>query len=315
VDIYDFFNSPDIAGHCKEIERVWNILEMAVIVNMSHRPMAEKHMAYRELLSTQEDMTLLKSLHHDGGESVHKYLRKFLEFEERNTEYFLTPDPGAVYHLEVLEKDSSNMYDDGLYSSFDNAVRQVEERHEHGNIERVLVTRRVLDAGEKVEGVSFHVSLDGELLELWRSRIFEDNDEEVRHFFEDFYIDVPAPFQKGDILKSRGFGFYNSHSGIGVLNHLDRNHPHDPNRLARCLQYGDTSDMYAAVYYMSNDGFLWHDRFPYTDLAYYKGEFEGTDRLLKYVSRYLKRELDLPNLLAMQNKIMLEQLIESGTIT
>ena len=49
MNIYDFFKSPDIAAHCKKIGHEFNSLEMAVIVDISGKPLKDKFAAWREI--------------------------------------------------------------------------------------------------------------------------------------------------------------------------------------------------------------------------------------------------------------------------
>jgi hypothetical protein len=57
----------------------------------------------------------------------------------------------------------------------------------------------------------------------------------------DFYIDVPTPFKKGDILSYRD-----------MILALDYAYNSDPALNDRHLRSGDTTDMCAMAYYMSD---------------------------------------------------------------
>jgi hypothetical protein len=61
MNIYDFFNSPDVAEHCQSIGHKFNAVESAVMVFKSKsRTLAEKHVAYRAIIAEFPDMESLK---------------------------------------------------------------------------------------------------------------------------------------------------------------------------------------------------------------------------------------------------------------
>ncbi len=65
--------------------------------------------------------------------------------------------------------------------------------------------------------------------------------------------------------------------------------------------------------FVSNSGVLYHDHsWPSDSFELYRGELTGNNRLLHYVSLYLKDELCLPELLTMQCRIMLEHQLNSN---
>jgi hypothetical protein len=57
VNIYAFFNSPDVAEYCQSIGHSFNAVESAVMINQSDsRTLAEKHAAYRTIIAEYPDM-------------------------------------------------------------------------------------------------------------------------------------------------------------------------------------------------------------------------------------------------------------------
>lgn len=43
MDIYSFLRSPDVAAHCRNINKTWNTFEVAVIISRSICTIHEKH--------------------------------------------------------------------------------------------------------------------------------------------------------------------------------------------------------------------------------------------------------------------------------
>ena len=56
MDIYSFIRSNDVAEYCRKIGKQWDTIEMAVIIDRSGRPMAERHAAWQELIDNYPDM-------------------------------------------------------------------------------------------------------------------------------------------------------------------------------------------------------------------------------------------------------------------
>jgi len=86
MDIYSFIGSKDVAKHCRNIGHVFNPLEMAVIIGISGRPMAEVHVAWQELIDDYPDMTVLLYLEDFSQEdsSLHVEIRKAIAYEVAN---------------------------------------------------------------------------------------------------------------------------------------------------------------------------------------------------------------------------------------
>lgn len=53
-DIYTYFNSPDVAEHCRRIGHIFTPLEKAVLIAMSERPASQRLDGYRALLPEAE---------------------------------------------------------------------------------------------------------------------------------------------------------------------------------------------------------------------------------------------------------------------
>jgi hypothetical protein len=122
-------------------------------------------------------------------------------------------------------------------------------------------------------------------------------------FTDDFYIIIPTPFKRGDILTYTAPPFFDSAgpSKTFVLDYLDHEKfPH----IIEDVKHGrsrDGSDMIGWGYYVDADGMTREDyMFSYDRFGYYRGKLEGANRLLQYISWYLKGELHLTELLQIQ---------------
>jgi len=74
MNIYDFFNSPDVAEYCQSIGHTFNAVECAVIVSQSRKhSFEEKIHAYEAIIARCPDMKLERGNNHDEHESFHKH--------------------------------------------------------------------------------------------------------------------------------------------------------------------------------------------------------------------------------------------------
>lgn len=138
------------------------------------------------------------------------------------------------------------------------------------------------------------------------------------YFFEELWIDVPTPFKYGDIVCSRKtpFGYYLfSESQPFVLLSLanwsakeaeergEKLSEKDKEWKEKYLNYlqerGDISDMTACGYFLISDdrgcytgefySEVMHD---YIDFEYYRGEFNGGEKVLLPIKYFLSGDID-----------------------
>lgn len=268
MDIYSFINSPDISGYCQKIQKTWTPFEMAVIIGISKRSMAEKLTAWRELIKDYPDMPTPEGYHHKSYPSLHKKLKEAIAYEE-------------VYAKRAYE-----------------ILKKTDPDNHKGKVEACLDYDGNL--------ISIDVCASEELLKKW----FPNGDYRANLLFrDDFYVIIPTPFKRGDILTIKNY-VMGKEPIIFVLESIDYE---NPKAWERRLHYqGDRTDMTASGYFMYGDGVLTQELItPYSDCEYYRGNLEGEDRLLQYVSWYLRDKIALPALLMMQSRIMLKHHIET----
>jgi hypothetical protein len=106
MNIYDFFNSPDVAEHCQSIGQKWTPFEMAVIIGQSGRTMTEKHTAWRELISDYPDMPTVPNHIIPAYDSLHKTLSDLIAYEECVMLLIKKQESGVFYEYTFSEYDS-----------------------------------------------------------------------------------------------------------------------------------------------------------------------------------------------------------------
>ena len=135
MDIYKFFYSDDIAGHCKRIGHVFNPLEMAVIVAYSKKPIKEKHAAWREIIKDYPDMPCNRS--GIRSDSLHKALAKRIEYEESVLARFKKPESNTFYKYKIYSDDCGRWSETTFqcYEEALTATKSFRERDEPNKIQ------------------------------------------------------------------------------------------------------------------------------------------------------------------------------------
>ena len=323
VNVYDFIRSRDVAEHCRKTGRVWNTFEMAAIIARSLHPMDEKHEAWRALIARHPDMPAPPNVHRTRFDSLHKKLAEIIDYEEKALALFKKPEPGAVYRYRVCRSDGYR-HSDGVFSTHGKAFADAVERWGRDEIaggiwvdklfaddaDREYRMGAMLDHDGNVYELTFHFIKEEAHARLFPGIPFDDCGGYV--LSDDFYMDIPTPFKRGDILTfSAGRTRLCGKSPAFVLDHLDRD---DPKRFERAMlgKAFDGSDLTGWGFYVDDSGTLYGDHFhDHDDLEYYRGKIEGKDRLLHYVGLYLKEEITLPALLTMQCRLMLEHQLDN----
>lgn len=304
MDIYSFINSPDIANHCRNIGHVFDSLEMAVLIAMSEKTINEKNEAWQEIIAYYPDMPIRKRNGFKAKKSLHDYLQNLIALNEKWLMEFYTPETGAVYRTVVYryreEKDA-----DSCYSTADKAWAAFCETWswKENHIDSVHIVKEFIDADEHPREVCVNPS--GEVLDcIGHSDGYPDTLDEI-------FIDLPLPFERGDILACWDTVF--------VLDSVPHWNDGTWKKYEEFLtgEVNDRTDMIGRGLFASDEGILYSGHTGYYDnYQYYRGKLEGANRLLHYVSLYMKGEhgFHLPELLTMQCRIMLEEQLRSSLL-
>jgi len=295
MNIYDFFNSPDVAEFCRSIGHTFNTVESAVMVSQSKkRTLAEKLAAYRTIIAEYPDMELPSGNNHDYYESFHKALRNFIIHEERLLEKYIKPEQDAVY-IPFINGDYHRRTD--IHKTYENAITDALESVENGK--KYTVQKAYLDSDKYFEA---KFSKSGEIVSV--SGYYDDELLKSKEFdiFSSIYIDVPVPFKRGDLVEVDDSSYL---GGVYVLLNMCRDDKENSKRIFRA----DLTDMTAWVHYMCGDSIDCECMHFYPDLQYCRRELEGEQRLLKYVSLYLQDKLCLCSLLKIQKYLSAEEIM------
>ena len=315
MDIYSFLNSADIAEHCRKIGKAWTPYEMAIIIGRSHRTLAERHTAWRELIDNYPDMPTPANIHYDSRESLHSEIMDVIVYERKLLNYFKTPEEGAVYSYRKY--DDGQRFADSIFTTFEAAWKDAME-WEREEAPEIVIAKEMVDNRGKVEA---EMDYDGNIY-----RLHADYNREEKYYVPipyvsmmDFcnmcYVDIPVPFKKGDILTcSYRHKVAKGEEFLLVLEYLNRD---NEKWFAGAIsgKNGDGSDLYGTGYCVGESGELgfcdFHD---HDNLVYFRGKLSGKERLLQYVSWYLKNEIGLVLLMQMQCRVIARQILEDVNV-
>jgi len=298
MNIYDFFNSPDVADYCQSIEHKFNAAECAVIINKSNKKtLAEKIAALKTIIAKYPDMELPKGYNHDYYKSFHKALGNFILNQERLLEKFIKPEPDAVY-LPFIDGEYYRCTD--IFKSYEKAIKDALESVENGK--KYTVTKKYLESDKYFEA---KISKSGEIMDVYGSYT-EDMFKHEKEFdlLSSIYIDVPVPFKRGDLVEVDEGGYWGE---VFVLKGLCRD---DSESNSENVLRADVSDMTAYFFYECDGSYVGCEMMHfYPDLKYCRRELEGEQRILKYVSLYLQDKLCLCSLLKIQKYLSADKTI------
>ena len=140
--------------------------------------------------------------------------------------------------------------------------------------------------------------------------IMTDEENALYDSFKEMWIDVPTPFQKGDIV-------FINHQKLGrsrdpfVLTTLctDKDTESHQRKYKFRLKYGDMRQMVADGYRLKqSNGELWYDGgYYYLNLEYFRGDMSGHRRALKVIQDYYQNKQDIGSCMITYHYILTEE--------
>ena len=313
IDIYSFFNSPDVEKHCRNIEHKFSTLESTAIISWKHNlTLAEKHAAYRTIIAEYPDI----EIPHKQIKSFHQELALLIDYEEQVLNRFMMPEPKAVYSASANHKgyhpnrdgwDYPGNWDDSysIFTTYEKAYTDILDvvkygkEYESSDYYSLTIKKRLLDFDKSIQVTA---SLAGEIIDIME---FDFVDIKRSNEFIDVigsYIDVPVPFKPGDLVEhTRPKG------GVFVLEYINKDKY--PEQHLELLRDGFNWQMQAFGYTASYGSLSLYSTeiCDYPNLQYCRRELEGEERILEYISLYMKKELPLSELLNMQKYLLVDK--------
>ena len=307
MDIYSFFNSADVAEHCRSIGHKFDAIETAVMISKSNtKSLQEKLSAYRTIIEDYPDMEIPDACHHKGVKSFHQALGSVIAHQERILKKYLTPEPGMIYQARIIRRNQDSDPEDlEIYTSYEKALADALE-FSFSNISdedfsHMRIKKKYMDCNDTGKGIEAAVSRTGDIIELDQWGLL-DAVSNVEKYLLDRQIYVPTPFKPGDLVEDDGYGWMGCVYVLRSIHYLDYD-----TRLEKC---GDASDMTANVYYESEGSVNCECTNFYPDLRYCKRDLTGNSRILKYISLHMQDDLCLCSLLQIHRYLNMESEME-----
>ena len=319
MNIYKYIRSKDVREYNEKIKRKFTATESAFLVWLNYEiTLKEKHDAWREIMRDMKDEEVPKRVNADYTPSLFALLDKFINTDNRLIEEFYKKDERTVYSYRYICKGDSSFGEDfgRIYSDLGYIQGELRKDSDLGII-CVEYTKKYISSHYrkitlKTDGCGNVTSVDGDFIQGIDLSLKKDE------FFEGLWIDVPTPFRKGDIVCSRktpfGYNIYSDSKPFVLLSLAnwsadqaekcgeklsEKDKAWKDKHLKYLKEYGDITDMTASGYFLSSD---YNDRFTggfynevmhdYVDLEYYRGEFNGGERVLLPIKYFLNDDID-----------------------
>ena len=329
MNIYSFIRSRDVAEYCQSIGKTWNPVDMAVIIGRSNRrSLADKHAAWRELITDYPDMEI-PGICREGPSygSLHERLAELINYEERVLELFKTPEANTFYKSEI-SSDKLPHDDDDIFTDYETALSNLldklkDMREQKRNETFEIVMSKVYFGNEYKSKdyptckyrISIYFDLDGNVKNVFsnlQKDRFSDTDFSNMLDFSDcgylgkgFDVEIPTPFKRGDIVID-----VQHPSKVFVIERLgERTYFH---LFTFSLMFADGLGYSISGNQNYREKLLVATRFCNNDrLEYYRGELYGINCLLKYISMFIKDEINLFALLTLYRRIALKRELDA----
>lgn len=315
-DIYSFINSRDIGEHCRELNHKFNPLEAAYLIWRSERrTLTERHMAWKDLINTTPDMPIPNTQY----KSLHEFLNSYMEAENNFLNDFCADDDNTIYFCNVYDDCGKQELfpQDSVFKTLNDCFTFVQELKNKINVIDFYICKSSLTRHKNIMGLNYSSSF--EPLRIISSLCETD----LFHTFCTMCPVVPAPFEKGDIVKM----CHKRHCGnrkptayvLDTIGYLET--AEDETGLNKSKNYNAilySLDEGNAVSYIqipdergaNNEIEAWGFTHNYLDLEYYHGELKDRERILIGISNYLKGNINLSFLMNTYNIISLDELLK-----
>lgn len=319
MNIYKYIRSKDVREYNEKIGHKFTATESAFLVWLNYEiTLKEKHDAWQEIMREMPDEEVSERPNADYALSLFALLNKFIEADNRLIDEFYKKDERTVYSYRYICKGDLSFGEDfgRIYSDLGYIQGELRKDSDLGII-CVEYTKKYISSHYrkitlKTDGSGNVTSVDGDFIQGIDLSLKKDE------FFEGLWIDVPTPFRKGDIVCSRktpfGYNIYSDSKPFVLLSLAnwsakdaeergeklnEKDKAWKDKHLKYLKEYGDITDMTACGYFLSSD---YNDRFTgefynevmhdYVDLEYYRGNFNGGERVLLPIKHFLGGDID-----------------------
>ena len=302
MNIYEYFNSRDVAEHCRQLGRRFTGREKAWLIWQSnHHTLRHKIAAWKEMIRTTPDEEH-KDFEEAGCSGLHGFLQAYIDRLCHFLEDFEQNNGGFAYSYERLYAASSCRPQDEspLFASYDQCIAAA-EAEEKKEIEAFRVRKRRICAksAPREECPMLFLTRNAEPMDVYVANYRGEEDLLVPPFgFYSMFVDIPAPFKRGDIVT--GITPWGTRSGPMVVNKLPEGGGED--FVDMCADLWDL-DYHRRLVCREDSCVL--------SLEYYHGDLKKDRRFLFALHNHIRGGLALEELLRSYAVVLLEWVKEN----
>lgn len=223
MDIFKYFPSKDVADYCKKIGYEFNPIELACLIKelslYKSIPIEEQIKLFQELIDCYPDMQFHKSVRFSLRNSLHEYLKAFIDWNERALEHFHNPNKNGKkryyyalnpYDIGVLGLDSESIPSTEVfkrhepYGHFESVDMLLEHIKPYWNRVDSLERIRIHVCGKRLQnGLSVDIDRNGQI--CWLSDYSYVSIPGKKKFpgrIEELFVYIPVPYKAGDIVST-----------------------------------------------------------------------------------------------------------------
>lgn len=313
MDIYNYFNSKDVAEHCHKLNYQFNSLETAFIIYYCRSiSIREKHQLYREIMDTMPETEMPERIKQDYDNiTLFQSLKRLIAYESDLIDTMLNGSEGAVYQFGYVDGGT----DDNAYSSYERAkeaaLREAKRRKtciSYLQLDKEWSITCFYDSNDEISKIRWQGD--------WRKRDF------IEEVFDSIWVYIPTPFKKGDVvhLRNSDWGGYGAEKDSPMVLTSICYWNESEEQIEKHKQSSCTMDMTAYGFWSySNRKVMDECCHAYQDLEYYRGELidkshyiEHDYRLLKAISAYMQGKINEDMFLAANNLIRAENMLKES---
>lgn len=253
--------SKDVREYCKSIGHEFSDFEKATIIYNSNMTEEEKSKLLKKLADVTND------------ENTKTQIYERLEFDTKKLATFKNNCGDYIYAVLTEEDEEVN----GYLSVYDLAVKYGKNQKKKFKIRKYKIMGKELMISDHLVGeVDFNE--DGKLISLWSDGITEGADIDCENVqrFESRYIDIPHPFERGDIVRILTYG------GVGIVE-TSRKEWEKYMEIITNGVFVDWSDASITVTYLLEDGGICHSHI--NPIYLEKIDFWPNDKQWKFIQQ------------------------------
>ena len=312
MDYYKFINSKDIQAYLREIKYEFSTMEKAYVVWQSdHVTIKEKLDAFQYIIKNEEDCVVKKRYNLRHYRSLKELIQKYMSLINHLIDEFYSKKGGFVYSAEYTVEEDKDWCDfDFISQDYQTLKDYVVEELKEDHVRGIRIKKTYFNVERKY--LTLHFNKDLEIVDVDCGNMgLKESEWDIYSSFQGMWFSIPTPFKKGDVLTFIRHPFQAKYdSNPFVLRYIcdwdydkfkkdgfDDNGAIERKSWNRILNIhrknGDDTDMYIAAYFLGDDYFYPEVEANYLDVEYYRGKYEGNERIMHTLSLYIKGEIDL----------------------